>query len=644
LVPREKEMQLIVLGMHRSGTSVLARLLNLMGVYFGPEGISTGANQENPKGFWERRDVRDLNDTILHSVGCDWNRVSKFDIASLPEKNIADFTKRASRLVLEMDAHRPWLLKEPRLCLLLPLWRKVLEVPVCIHIFRHPVEVASSLAFRNKMPMEVGLALWDRYVRSSLQGAGDLPRIVVSHRQLMLNPRVVATELFAQLKGEQVLGLRMPGHREIETFVRDDLYRERESHPDLEAYMKVPQVRLFRQLEAGEFPVRTARTNPTRATRQILDNYESTLPPLQLASKKESETVDVALRETIAKREQELKTMREAAEKLAADLKRRDMELARSEQRVGTLSESLGKLEAELEERELRLVDLSQLARTGQMAITSLEAEVAEKKDQLVERDGRLNKLREQHAQQAEALKQERDARMAAESKVAARFRETGQLTKLLMANDRALAQIVVEKDGLESRLSHEKHRVQQLVDENRVLHSLRTQLTKAGSEKAELRQSNARINAEMGLLRFRMSTKGRELACSEERLATIKNSLAWKLTTPIRAISYLLNKGNADPSPFRDELDAIRSSKLFDPSWYLNSYKDVEESGMDPGEHYLRHGAAEGRNPGPSFDTTFYLTAYPDVALSGINPLVHFIRHGEDEGRKTRSASRRQS
>ena len=56
-------MQLIVLGMHRSGTSVLARLLNLMGAYFGPEGSSTGANEENHKGFWERRDVRNLNDS-----------------------------------------------------------------------------------------------------------------------------------------------------------------------------------------------------------------------------------------------------------------------------------------------------------------------------------------------------------------------------------------------------------------------------------------------------------------------------------------------------------------------------------------------------------------------------------------------------
>ena len=69
-------MQFVVLGMHRSGTSMMTRLLNLSGAYFGKDKESTGANLENPKGFWERRDVRNLNDYILHSLGCDWDRVS----------------------------------------------------------------------------------------------------------------------------------------------------------------------------------------------------------------------------------------------------------------------------------------------------------------------------------------------------------------------------------------------------------------------------------------------------------------------------------------------------------------------------------------------------------------------------------------
>ena len=101
-------MQILVLGMHRSGTSMVARLLNMMGGYFAPEGTSTGANQENAKGFWERRDVRSLNDMLLDSAGADWHRVSDFKLEKIPAATLAQFKTEAGKIVLAMDAHRPW--------------------------------------------------------------------------------------------------------------------------------------------------------------------------------------------------------------------------------------------------------------------------------------------------------------------------------------------------------------------------------------------------------------------------------------------------------------------------------------------------------------------------------------------------------
>ena len=65
-------MQIFVCGMHRSGTSVIARLLNMLGVYFGPEGSGLAANADNPKGFWERADIVALNDAILADAGARW--------------------------------------------------------------------------------------------------------------------------------------------------------------------------------------------------------------------------------------------------------------------------------------------------------------------------------------------------------------------------------------------------------------------------------------------------------------------------------------------------------------------------------------------------------------------------------------------
>src|SRR5215831_19465233 len=151
-------MQLLVLGMHRSGTSSVTRLLNLAGAYFGPEGIATDPNAENPKGFWERRDVRAVCDGLLHGGGYDWWRIADFAAENIPEEVRAERLEEFRRIVFQLDAHRPWVMKEPRLCLLLPILRPALEAPVIVHVTREPLEIARSLEGRNGLPVEVGLA------------------------------------------------------------------------------------------------------------------------------------------------------------------------------------------------------------------------------------------------------------------------------------------------------------------------------------------------------------------------------------------------------------------------------------------------------------------------------------------------------
>lgn len=84
-------------------------------------------------------------------------------------------------------------------------------------------------------------------------------------------------------------------------------------------------------------------------------------------------------------------------------------------------------------------------------------------------------------------------------------------------------------------------------------------------------------------------------------------------------------------PRRLLNEVHAWRISRcpLFDRHWYLRMYEDVAASGADPAMHYLLHGAAEGRDPGPAFSTMGYLSRHADVAGSGRNPLLHFMRDG---------------
>ena len=93
-------------------------------------------------------------------------------------------------------------------------------------------------------------------------------------------------------------------------------------------------------------------------------------------------------------------------------------------------------------------------------------------------------------------------------------------------------------------------------------------------------------------------------------------------------------------PSPAHDSRSPHMQSQpdprslLFDPEWYLQKHIDVVSAGLDPVQHYLAHGAEEGRDPNPFFSTNYYLATNADVRASRLNPFLHFILYGYREGR----------
>ena len=86
------------------------------------------------------------------------------------------------------------------------------------------------------------------------------------------------------------------------------------------------------------------------------------------------------------------------------------------------------------------------------------------------------------------------------------------------------------------------------------------------------------------------------------------------------------------------EEVTLLKTSGLFDEEWYLAENEDVAKEGTDPVEHFIRHGADEGRNPSPIFDLRKYLEINPDVADAGINPFTHFVKFGRAENRRIES------
>lgn len=221
-------MQLIVLGMHRSGTSMLTRLINMMGAYVGPENKLIGFDERNLKGYWERADVFPVNDVILRSRECSWSNLADWDMSSAPPLSQQE-SRVIKTIVLRMDAFRPWVMKDPRLCLTLPCWTPFLEVPVALLAYRDPLEIASSLQSRGLFP-EHSLALWDYHGVGALNASAQMPRVFVRYARMLDDPVRGVAELYSELERHGVRGLRMPSDREITAFVDPGLNRAK-AHP-----------------------------------------------------------------------------------------------------------------------------------------------------------------------------------------------------------------------------------------------------------------------------------------------------------------------------------------------------------------------------------------------------------------------------
>lgn len=145
-----------------------------------------------------------------------------------------------------------------------------------------------------------------------------------------------------------------------------------------------------------------------------------------------------------------------------------------------------------------------------------------------------------------------------------------------------------------------------------------------------------AKLESEMRKLKAKAANAEFISQLHEKQLEKLRKSISWKAAMPVRALGRLLKRNDPEREKLLQDIGLLLTSEYFDVSWYLRTYKDVAENQINPAEHYLLHGAAEGRLPGPSFDGNWYLQHYPDVAEAKMNPLLHFILYGQQEGRSS--------
>ena len=146
----------LILGMHRSGTSCLAGSLEEAGLYLGQ--VNTAA-PHNAKGNRESRAIMDLQDDLLRANGGDWDAPPREVIWS------AEHRARRDAIIATYPTDRIWGFKDPRTLLTLPGWLEALPTVRFVGTFRHPLAVAASLQARNEIAIEKSLGLWEAYNR-----------------------------------------------------------------------------------------------------------------------------------------------------------------------------------------------------------------------------------------------------------------------------------------------------------------------------------------------------------------------------------------------------------------------------------------------------------------------------------------------
>lgn len=211
-----------VIGMHRSGTSAVARGLQALSVYLGNDFL--GAQPENPTGYWEDKGVVELNERVLKVLRRTWDDTAPIDPREFARWRIGSLRRETLRYLRRRFIPHPlWGFKDPRTIRLLPFWRRVLREckveDAYLLVIRNPSSVAASLFARQAMDVETAARLWLVYVVPFLDVVAEKPLVVVDYDLFMLDPRRQLGRIARKLEIPQTSG----SEAAVEHFVNEFL-------------------------------------------------------------------------------------------------------------------------------------------------------------------------------------------------------------------------------------------------------------------------------------------------------------------------------------------------------------------------------------------------------------------------------------
>ncbi|WP_265519162.1 sulfotransferase family protein [Nitratireductor luteus] len=528
---------ILVLGMHRSGTSAFTRVLSLAGCDL-PKTLM-GAHKTNETGHWESTNIQRLNDRILESAGTSWDDWLEFNPGWLRSPKLKEFREEALAALKEQFGSSSLLvLKDPRICRMAPFWLDVLEragiAPLVVSPIRNPLEVGASLEKRNGFEPDFGYLLWLRHVLDAEVASRGLPRFFASYEQLMKDWNRV-------MKGaEAALGIgwpRLSGNAaaEIDGFL-SERYRHHREAPE-----RVAENPMLSGWLRDTFQIFSAWT--AEGERQedfpVLDRIRAELG-----------TAGPAFGRLIV-------AGRKAAKKS------RELDQALAER-----AEKAERLEAELESRA--------------HAAAEAEEALAAAHDKLSETDGALAKARQEADRMAEAY--------ARQEALAASYKEQ---VELLLGDLKTQTEAVLVK----AEKPTDNPLAEKPADKRPAeMQQIERRLQAAEKQQGEYRQQIAEKQRVERSLQERFS----EIATLTQLLRVKEEQAEWlrQVASTLIGDSRRGRLAGLLPGPLALALRKIQLKRrgLFDGQAYLQAHPDVSQDRAEPLRHYISHGMMEGR------------------------------------------------
>lgn len=233
----EPRRGLLVIGMHRSGTSAAARMFGLLGARLPSELMP--ANEFNTSGYWEPERLVALHDEMLESVGSTWYDISAFPDSWYESETAASFASRALEILEQEYETAPlFVLKDPRISRFVPFWLSVLETlgaePSFIIMVRQPLEVAASLKQRDALLPAHSILLWLRHMLDAERATRRQRRAFLFYDRLLGDWHLEADQLAEHLD-LQWPSMSPSSSEQIEAFLSEGLRHHDFGLKDLKA-------------------------------------------------------------------------------------------------------------------------------------------------------------------------------------------------------------------------------------------------------------------------------------------------------------------------------------------------------------------------------------------------------------------------